>query len=138
MGLLLEAGLGRKARIFSIPQLSSLVLGVSLLASLLNPHHIRAVLLLPVELSYLLVPMGNFWPESMVAGGPALHQFKGSWREFSADLTPLSSHFWSTSAQGLNVAGISFFVLLALVIFSFYLCRRANPGMLLVRPCRPC
>ena len=50
-GLLLEVGLGKKPH-FDVVQLSK-VLGVAMLASLLNPHHIRAVLLMPLELSYL-------------------------------------------------------------------------------------
>jgi hypothetical protein len=131
VGLLLDAGMGNKPH-FDILQLSK-VLGVCMLASLCNPFHYRAVLLLPLELSYLLVKMGNFWPEYMVAGGRALNMLKMFDLNYQPTMTPWDKAFWSMPAHGLNVAGISFYVLVVVVVGSFYLCSKASPGVLLVR-----
>jgi tetratricopeptide (TPR) repeat protein len=137
LGLLLDASLGTKPH-FPVGQLSKFF-GIGLLACLLNPHHYKALLLLPVELSYLLVKMGNFWPESMTAGGRALFFLQNFESRFERNglypptLSPLSGNFWGESSQGLNVGGISFFVLVVLVLLSFYLIKLAGSSMLLVR-----
>ena len=105
----------------------SIVLGVSVLACLANPHFHRALFMLPPDLGYLLVSIGNFWPENFVAGGATFAEFtrngalQGN-QPFTQTLAAYSMDFLSQSSQGQNVAGIGFFVLLVLVVGSFFVC----------------
>ena len=116
----------REKRLIVRPR-PSLVLAVSLLACLANPHHYHALFTLPPELGYLLGQMGNIWPESLVAGG-STYRFTGG-----QTLTPFSKAFWLQTADGGNVAGVSFVILLVLVAASFYFCKPAPLKLLVVR-----
>lgn len=91
-----------------------LVLAVGIVACLVNPHHVKAFVL-PPELAYLALQLGDFWPASLVASGKALVEMATLERQLAA--SPFGSlHFFGL---GHNVAGKAYFVLLLLCIVSF-------------------
>lgn len=97
------------------------VLVAGLLACLLNPHHMWAVTSLPPELAFLLLKVGDFWPEILVSGGRPLLEFQRVNPNFPQTLTPFSQGHITIPSQGLNIGGIAFFVLFLGVLGSFYL-----------------
>jgi hypothetical protein len=106
-----------------------LVLGVSLLACLVNPHHVH-VFELPPELAYIVVSatdrVGLPMPDALVAGGRTLKELEkadiGLWT-----VSTLSSQYWGTSRLGLNIAGFAIYFLLVLGLVSFTLTALTKP-----------
>jgi hypothetical protein len=97
------------------------VLGVGLVACLLNPNHIRAFTL-PPELAYLVVRLSGPSSAEWLAAGSVMRDIGGVPFLFS----PLLRDYWSQPYGGLNVSGMAYFVLLALGLLSFVLCARAR------------
>ena len=137
---------GRKSPV-TIGQLAT-VLGVSVLACLANPHHVHALTVLPPEVGYMMLKVGDIWPESLIAGGRTLVELTQMEAAQIADrrsdsiwislTSPFAVDFVSRQERGLNVAGISFFLLILAVLYSFWLLfstRHAagGPGVSLLR-----
>lgn len=94
------------------------VLGAGLLACVVNPHHVR-VFLLPPELAYPLLRVLDL-PDLLGAGGRALVNLRHADPEYYPLISPLSVDYWGSTAfaAGLNVAGLSFWVLFVLGLIS--------------------
>jgi len=91
---------------------------LSFAACLLNPFHVRAFVL-PPEFAYLV---GGLLPGSITEGGVALQALLRVETTLAAGLdlfSPLSRAYWSEPTKGFNVAGLSYFVLLAISAASF-------------------
>jgi len=106
-----------------------LVLGVSLLACLVNPHHVR-IFELPPELAYVVVsvtdPVGLPLPDALVAGGRTLSELnKADIRGWT--VSTLSSQYWGYAQFGMNIAGFSVYFLLVLGLVSFTLTALVKP-----------
>jgi len=131
IGLLVAKGLGHKPAV-CVGRLGA-VLAIGVVACVANPHHYRAAIRMPPELGYLLLHTGDFWPESVVAGGRAYMDFQSVQKSFNRTLSPLTAAFLTESGNGKNVAGIGFFVLLVVVLASFYFCKPTRVSTLLTR-----
>jgi tetratricopeptide (TPR) repeat protein len=106
------------------------VLGVGLLACLVNPYHVR-VFQLPPELAYLVLavsdPLGIRLPGALVAGGRTLKEFVRIDANFGWAISSLSSNYWSNANLGMHIAGIAFYPLLLLGLLSFMLTALVKP-----------
>jgi len=98
----------------------ALVLVVGLAACLLNPNGV-AVFSLPPELAYLVVEVTGPLPSDYVAAGNTLHELAKVDPNFLSYVSPLAWDYLSRPTSGLNVAGLSYFVLLGLGVLSFVL-----------------
>jgi tetratricopeptide (TPR) repeat protein len=97
-----------------------LVLVVGIGACLVNPFGLRA-LVLPPELAYLVLKATGPQSSAWLAGGATLHELASVDPGFVPYFSPLNSRFLSQPSVGLNVAGLAYFVLLALGLVSFLL-----------------
>ena len=95
----------------------ALVLVVGLAVCLLNPNGVR-VFALPAELAYLVVQITGPIPSEYLAGGNTLYELARNDTTLVRFVSPLMADYWHPS-YGMNVAGISYVVLLALGILSF-------------------
>lgn len=103
-----------------------LVFGVSLLACLVSPYHLR-VFQLPPELAYLVVRAGDAvgldLPNAIVGGGRAVAQVHETARDAQRidwlTLSPLAEGYLSNPQVGYNICGVCFFPLLILGLASF-------------------
>jgi hypothetical protein len=111
-------GAGRKVEVNNLRRLS-LVLVVGLAACLVNPSGVY-VFALPADLAYLVVQLTGPMPSPFLAGGTSLYELAQVDPSQVPLFTPLLSAYWQPN-YGLNVAGISYFVLLGLGILSFLL-----------------
>ncbi len=104
----------------------ALVLGVGLAACLANPH-LQRVFTLPWDLAMLEVAGPDVLPDRMVGGALALQRLRPYLKEQipAAKDSPLAQGYWTSSARGGNVAGLAYFPLFFLGLFSFAL--RASP-----------
>jgi tetratricopeptide (TPR) repeat protein len=103
------------------------VLGVGLVACLLNPHHINAFVL-PPELAYLVVSATDWLgqtlgisvslPSGMVSGGRTLQALHRS-ETIHSLLSPLAGANWTNPNLALNVAGMAYVPLLIVSVGSF-------------------
>src|SRR5262249_2505780 len=93
---------------------------VGVAACFFNPWLFRAWTL-PTELAYLNVATVNALPESMTAAGITLYRAHRQDTQFEPLLTPFSGDYLSRSGNGLNAAGLAYFVLLLVGAVSFYL-----------------
>jgi tetratricopeptide (TPR) repeat protein len=96
----------------------ALVLVVGLAACMVNPGGVR-VFALPAELAYLVVQITGPVSSDYLASGTALHELTRIDPSMGF-VSPLMGEYWQSS-YGLNVAGISYFLLLGLGILSFVL-----------------
>ncbi len=96
-----------------------LVLVVGLAACLLNPHGVR-VFALPAELAYMVIQITGPIPSDYLAGGNSLYDLARIDPTLVRFFSPLMSEYWQPT-YGLNVAGVSYFVLLGLGVLSFVL-----------------
>jgi hypothetical protein len=107
------------------------VLLAGLLACLVNPWLFRAWTL-PTELAYLNVATVNALPAGMTAAGTTVYRAHRGDSQFFALVSPFSSEYWTRPSVGLNVAGLAYFLLLAVGVASFYLVtmrpKTASPG----------
>jgi hypothetical protein len=90
------------------------VLGVGLLACVLNPHHVR-VFMLPPELASLAVSVVDL-PDFLGAGGRALRNLRWADPDYYQLVSPLSARYWRGTPVSQSVAEL---VLLVLSFFSF-------------------
>jgi hypothetical protein len=99
-----------------IKQLAA-VLGIGLLACLINPWTYRAFTL-PMELGLLL---SEVLPARMAGAGGALHKIREaeSLPQFYTPFSPLSGEYWAPRAAGKYAAGMAYFGLLGLSLASF-------------------
>jgi len=102
-----------------------LVLFVGLAACLLNPSGVR-VFALPPDLAYLVVQVTGPVPSEYLAAGNTLYELASVDAALVPFLSPLRYDFWSQPSIGLNVAGMSYFVLLGLGVLSFLLAALAG------------
>jgi tetratricopeptide (TPR) repeat protein len=95
------------------------VLVVSLLACLVNPHHVR-VFMLPPELANLLVRVAPL-PDFLGAGGRALRNLQLADPDTYALLSPLSSRYLGSHPPtgGQSIGALAYFPLLVLGLLSF-------------------
>ncbi len=100
------------------------VLGVGLAACLLNPYLYRAFVL-PPELAYLFA---DILPEGLVRTGLSARRAAGELPQLYADISPLSSVFWTSTYLGRNAAGLAYVPLLGLGAASFALLPFQRPG----------
>ncbi len=109
------------------------VVGVSLLACLVNPHHVR-VFQLPPELAYFLLaicdPIGIPLPNALVAAGRALKEMSAADAGALWTLSSLDPTYWRNPGLGLNAAGCAAgpLVLLGLVSFTLAALIKAQPN----------
>ena len=107
-----------------------LVLGASVLACLLNPHHVR-VFQLPPELAYLVLvlsdPTGMSLPDAMVASGRTLKEMSRIEPNSLWTVSSLSPTYWQNPNLGMHVAGIAFYPLLVLGLVAFTLVALVKP-----------
>ena len=109
------------------------VLGVSMLACVVNPHHVY-VFQLPPELGYLLLaicdPLSIPLPDALVGGGRALKELARIEVGSTWTIPGASSFYLTEPSLGLNVAGMAVAPLLFLGILSFVLMAivRQQPG----------
>lgn len=94
------------------------VLGIGLLACLVNPHHVR-VFMLPPELAYPIVRVFDL-PDFLGAGGRALRDVNAVQADYYPLLSPLEGRYWANSsvAGGQHVAGLAYIPLLFLGLVS--------------------
>jgi hypothetical protein len=104
----------------------AMVLLVGLAACLLNPNHIR-VFALPPELAYLVVQVTGLQSTEWLAAGTTVGDLQNIDPSLMRYFSPLRQEYWSRTNFGLNVAGLSYFVLLALGLLSFALLGVARP-----------
>ena len=92
------------------------VLGVGLLACLINPNHVR-VFMLPPELANVILHVVNI-PDFLGAGGRALQP---SEPDTFVLVSPLSQRYWGNPLPGggQNIAGLAYLCLLILGVISF-------------------
>jgi hypothetical protein len=121
--LLLWAGVGFGAAL-GIPRsfpgtTLGAVLGVGVLACLVNPHHVR-VFQLPPELANVLVQAFDL-PDALGAGGRAVRSLQAADPDSFPLLSPLSGRHWGNSAPGggRNIGAMAYYPLLALGLISF-------------------
>ncbi len=105
-----------------------LVFGVSLLACLVSPFHVR-VFQLPPELAYLVVRAGDAvgleLPNAIVGGGRTIAALRDTNQAAQLldvrTLSPLAQEYRSNPHIGYTVSGVCFFPLLILGLASFVL-----------------
>ncbi|HWY85262.1 MAG TPA: hypothetical protein VNX28_00985, partial [Gemmataceae bacterium] len=100
------------------------VLGVGLLACLINPHHVY-VFMLPPELAYLVVRVINV-PDFLGAGGYALRNLQQVDSNYYPMASPLPLESWpgpywrsASPGGGQNIAGLAYIPLVLLGLISF-------------------
>ena len=116
LGALVDGWIGRSGPVK--PALLGKVFLLSLAGCMVNPHHFRAFTL-PTELAAEIVSVTNIFPSWMVAGGTTVQQIREVDPQFMNLISPLSRQFITETGQGLNVAGVAYFVLLLLGLGSF-------------------
>jgi hypothetical protein len=105
------------------------VLGVGVLACVLNPHHLR-VFELPPELAYVVLSITDPFhipvPDSLVAAGRTVKELAQVEPNATLIASPLSARYWQSNF-GLNVAGLAVFPLLLLGLIAFTLIALVKP-----------
>jgi tetratricopeptide (TPR) repeat protein len=96
------------------------VFGAGLVACLVNPH-LHRVFEAPLEPAYLLVQVSDALPAQLVASGTALKNLIRHDAQPAVMMSPFARVYWSEPAFGQNVAGLAYFPLLLLALFSFVL-----------------
>ncbi len=104
-----------------------LVFGVSILACLINPFHVRAFQL-PPELAYLALSLKLPLPDSVAAGGRAWLTLRQD-PEFVLTVSPLTARYW-IGGGGFNIASTAFIplTLLGFAAFALIASVKAIPG----------
>jgi hypothetical protein len=107
-----------------------MVFGVSLLACVVNPHHVH-VFQLPSELAYLVLsvgePIGIPLPDSLVAAGRTAKELTRIEVNAPFAISSLSSSYWQNPNLGMNAAGIAYYPLLILGLVAFTLVALVKP-----------
>jgi tetratricopeptide (TPR) repeat protein len=107
-----------------------LVFGVSVLACLVNPYHVR-VFQLPPELAYLVVSLTDAvhlrLPNEVVGAGRTLSEMRKGDGDFSWTIATASWKYLSDARYGWNIAGLAVVPLLLLGLLAFTLTARIKP-----------
>jgi len=95
------------------------VLGIGLLACLINPHHFRAFVL-PPELAYVVVRLPL--PSWMTAGGDTLATFQGtSGAPFVRIVSPITASYLTHPLLAGTIAGASLYAFGLIALATFFL-----------------
>lgn len=107
-----------------------IVFGVSLLACLVNPHHIH-VFQLPPELGYLVLAItdriGMPVPGGLADAGRTLKELGRAKMDSAWSMSTISTDYWTSTAFGLNVAAIALVPLMLMGLGGFTLMSLVKP-----------